>query len=452
MLPKPDKCKGCPFYGDGKGFVPDTINNRAEVFIYAQNPGGSEESGRVQLSGGEWQTVTPQPLIGKTGQMMDRTFLPLAGLTRDDVSLGNSLRCRYKHADALPPLTSPIVREAMEKCHREHFKLPEQTKIIVTQGEYALYAMTQHGRDKYDKVSDWRGYVLPFEPVGAPSRTHITIYQPAGLTVLATYHLAYLFRDPTASLVTRLDWAKVPKILKGTWPKNIPDIHFGPPSAWPDVSAFDTEFDPKNRHFICYSLAYKNAKGEMTVRVSDTLSPGAIMHDKHTVIMHNAPADIPFLDAMFLPFDFEDTMHAHAVLWSDLPHDLGFLGSIYSPINRWKHLTNINPQVYSAADAYVTWAVWEGLSKEFKADNDSWKVYHDIQVKLVPIIMASEAKGIRINPEKAEAHYMRRHLILEELAVKAQAVTGWPINLRSNTQVGHHLYEVEGLLRILGGK
>ena len=31
-------CMGCPYWGDGKGFVPDLINDQAPVFIVAQNP------------------------------------------------------------------------------------------------------------------------------------------------------------------------------------------------------------------------------------------------------------------------------------------------------------------------------------------------------------------------------------------------------------------------------
>ncbi|KKL56655.1 hypothetical protein LCGC14_2243190, partial [marine sediment metagenome] len=38
-------CQGCPYFGDGKGFVPDLINDHAPVFIVAQNPGESEERG-----------------------------------------------------------------------------------------------------------------------------------------------------------------------------------------------------------------------------------------------------------------------------------------------------------------------------------------------------------------------------------------------------------------------
>jgi len=117
MIPKPRKntngttgrgCEGCPYFGDGKGFVPDLVNDQAPVFVYAQNPGESEERGE-RLT--EWrygkpmfEPHNPEPLIGKTGFAMQREYFPVAGLTRDNVSLGNSLRCRVNHKDKVPPL------------------------------------------------------------------------------------------------------------------------------------------------------------------------------------------------------------------------------------------------------------------------------------------------------------------------------------------------------------
>jgi len=449
MIPKPSACHGCPFYGDGKGFVPDIINDQAEVFIYAQNPGASEESGE-RWTGTSYEPFPPQPLIGKTGLEMERTYLPQAGLERAQVSLGNALRCRYKHRDALPPLKSVIVREALEHCHKAHFKLPAKTKIISVQGEYALYAMTQEGMDKYRKISDWRGYALPYRPLGVPRVVDTEIFTPtpADIVVLASYHIAYTFRDPIVRLVTKSDWHKIRKVLNGKWPVKLPAIKSGPPSVWPTTSAFDTEFVPTTRHFICYSL-YDGR----TLRVSEELNGGITDTDNaYTVIMHNAVVDIPFLHRMLPPNAFrilvEDTMFSHSVLWSDFDHDLGFLGSLYSSLNKWKHLDRLNPKMYSAADAFATWEAFEQLKKELQRDPGSQYVY-EIQKKLIPIIMASEERGIRVNPARSKEAYLDRLHKVEKLRARAEAIVGWPINLASNPQVGHHLFKVEGLLKLV---
>lgn len=459
MLPKPKSCQGCPFYGDGKGFVPDLVNDQAEVFIYAQNPGESEENG-VCWTGVSYEPHKIEPLIGKTGYQMDKFYLPLAGLTRGATSLGNSLRCRYRHKNELPPIDRVATRQALEHCHRAHFKMPAKTRVIVAQGEYAMYALTQYGAEKYHKVSDWRGYVLPFEPVGTSRTVHTDIWVPsrsrvpATCPVLVTYHLAYLSRDATAGLICKSDWSKVPKLLNGTWPEILPPINYGPPPVWPPVSAFDTEYDPTNYHFLCYSL-YDGKK----LRVSEELSPGIVaivekggQPSLPHVVMHNSPADLPFLEKMLPRFTYDDTMYQHSVLWSDFDHDLGFLGSIYGPINRWKHLDRINPKVYSAADAYVTWGAWEKLSEELDRDLLSKKIYHNSQLRLIPIIRKAEATGILINPDKARMRYEQRRKIMDDLTLKAEAVVGWPINLRSNDQVANQIYNIEGLLDLVRGK
>src|SRR6266446_1708758 len=76
VLPKPAECVGCPFYGDGKGFVPDEIYEAAPVYIVGQNPGEEEEA-------------QGRPYVGKTGAIMDSKYLKLAALFRGEVSIGN---------------------------------------------------------------------------------------------------------------------------------------------------------------------------------------------------------------------------------------------------------------------------------------------------------------------------------------------------------------------------
>lgn len=440
MLPKPSSCRGCPFYGNGQGFVPDELKDRSEVFIIGQNPGEQEEQ-------------DGKPFVGKTGQEMERTYFPQAGLSRDQVSLGNALRCRYRGSNVLPQLREKSVQVALQHCAQAHFKLPESTRLIVTQGEYALYSMTQVGLEKYNHLADWRGYVLPYEPIGQPRTSRTEIYVPGlqasrSVSVLATYHIAYTFRDPVAQFLTKVDWRKIPKILAGTWPGKLSPIKLGPPSVWPVEVAFDTEYNPVNRHFLCYSLYDGH-----TLRVSEELDSGIIsLETMHTVIMHNAPADISFIDQM-LPKDqykFEDTMLAHAVLWSDFDHDLGFLGSIYGSLNRWKHLDQLNPKMYAAADAFATWESWQALKKELARDPGSTCVY-EIQKQLVPIIMMSEEHGIRVDPVKSKAHYEERLAKVERLRAKGQAIAGWPINVRSDEQVANHLFTVERLIEQITG-
>src|SRR5574337_1969195 len=99
-------------YQDGKGLVRDEIVPGAKVFILMQNPGDTEEQEGM-------------PACGKTGQLMNSKFLPLAGLTRGvDVSVGNIIRCRWQHTNDMPP--DEILEEAAIHCMDNYLRIPDE--------------------------------------------------------------------------------------------------------------------------------------------------------------------------------------------------------------------------------------------------------------------------------------------------------------------------------------
>ena len=135
-------------FQDGMGFTPDEIIPGARVAILAQAPGADEErEGR--------------PMVGTTGQMMDREYLPLANLTRGvDVSVMNVLKCRWapggKRTNDLPP--AAILKPAVAHCTQAHLRIPPlgEDDVLVCQGALAWEYM---GGPK--PLSDWRGFVRP---------------------------------------------------------------------------------------------------------------------------------------------------------------------------------------------------------------------------------------------------------------------------------------------------
>ena len=488
MLPKPRSntngttgsgCEGCPFAGDMQGFTPDTIRPGASVVLWAQGPGESEERGQRYLgkdsTGQEqWEAHPPAPLIGKTGRLMETTFLPLAGLNREDVSLSNSIRCRWNHQNTLPPLTQKVIQAAIKHCTLAHWTPPENNPLYVAMGEYATYTLTGllHG------FNGWRGYLLPKRhPWELPKpMTGVWTPGPQEPKVFVTYHLAYLFRDGGAELPAKRDWNKIPQILSGRWPEPYPGHSTEPPDLWPTYAAFDTEFDfsrvssrasgsyqlPEPR-LIRYSLATRDRKiwvveSERAGKIS--VAPGS------TVIMHNAPADIPHLKGLldYTSVIIEDSMMAHAVLWTGkvetdeqkgrtggaMSHTLNFLGSMYSRFNRWKHLAHIAPKTYAGGDALGTMDVWEtglhgGLKGELERDPQSKWVYENLQKPLVPIILRMRQRGIAVDQEAAKRALLDIVRQQRTFAMQAQAYAGWELNLRSPSHVAFWLYMVEKL-------
>lgn len=461
MIPKPEACKGCPMYGDGKGFVPDEIRDEAQVFVYAQNPGADEEKGRKVIStagkNAVYEEHDPAPMLGRTGFIMEQDYLTMAGLERSEISLGNGLRCRRNHTDKLPPLRSPEVKLSLLHCHRAHFRLPKACKLIVAQGEYALYALTGE-----TNVSEWRGYLLPFNPWKpdgsrlCPPYTYTpTIYTPTlhlQMPVLAVNHIAAIFRAPSLAQPAKGDWAKIRRILNGAWPSPPPKIFTHQNLMWPPVFAFDTEFIPDTKMLIRYSMAYRDMTNRsMKVHVvehDDVVRGAPMMLVKPDLVTQNAIADMEFFETIARVsrdrYNLVDIMHKHAVLWAGFPHDLNTFGSLYASINRWKHLEKTNPIVYSGMDAMVTLEVNEHLDREFTRDPQSKKIYDDIQIKLVDVIRDSaQFRGIKVNQKTAVQYW---HLYRDKVAAleaQAQAIVGWPINVSSNAQTGQQLYEVE---------
>lgn len=436
---KPSTCLGCPFYGNGDGFVPDELRDGAVVLVYGHVPSRQD-------------ALEAKPYTGAQGTLLETKFLPLAGLTRDQVSIGHAIRCHRPLKDT-PEVQSIEARVAIEHC-KVHEKVPASTRLVVTQGPYSLYSMTGEGIGKDRTISSWRGWALPQKSkLGFPNSE---IWSPSAqdVPVLATLHFGMLQADPHMQIPTKRDWQKVGKILKGAWPEPMPPIQVLPPASWPAAAAFDTEFNRYTKELIRYSLAWRhNHPYVYVVEAADAHVVPSLVVPQPRVILQNAWADIPYLDRL-LPngYELEDTMLADAVLWSDLPHDLDFLGSMYARTNRWKHLVESNPLVYSGADALGTWDVWIEQAKQLARDPLlEREIYRGRMLPLIPIIARAHSEGMRVDKTAAQAALVQLEGLLGSYTAKAQANVGWPLNLGSPPQVQRQLYEVEGLKVKRGG-
>ena len=578
---KPDSCKGCPLYGDGRGFVPDELREGAAVLIVGQGPGAEEcEQGR--------------PFVGATGKSMEK-YLRDAGLTRDEVSVGNAIRCRWRNTNDLPPLNQVISKDALRHCWQAHGRIPNGTRLIVAQGDYASTTLVGSTISDGDKSTGWRGYLRPYVWHDTSYPSIIEPWVPCGdhLPVLLTVHLARLFREPWYTLPTRLDWAKIPRILSGKWPRKPPKFNLEAPREWPEVFAFDTEWykvklddqglqrlrkshdsrdqmsamlgalEPgeasamsshaetahwdevfsmlrtssgRTNHSALSEDSWKRARrllqgfertrrqmrhlqgiatgqeisGSSTydrslsrveqvsgtslsavqywlgalwkleetserryqvprlVRYSASWGTGDYetcvvekrnhrppkMTGRPRVITQYAPADVNHLadltgtrwqNSVWDSYLIEDTVWKHAVLWSDHPHDLNYLGSLYSSFNRWKHLSDRNPILYSGLDAVGLLEVDQALERELGADPQSRLVWEGIDRPALGEFVRAQYHGLRTHSTRVNEVVTMLKDQADEATHRAQAIAGWRINLGSNPQVGHRLYEVEGI-------
>lgn len=468
-------CRGCPlFEGGNKPFVQDELRENAPVFVIGQNPGEQEAN-------------EGRPFVGQTGQEMERTYLPLAGLSRADISIGNALRCRWNNSNKLPDIQSKLARAAVEHCTRAHLRVPGGTRLLVAQGGYALLASAGHGYLPHDKITNWRGWMLPLmvrntrgEMVNEVDPAQV--YTPRvgeGLPpVLVTVHVAAIGYDPSLKLPAQIDWRKVGKYLAGTWPeppppiiREIDDDMFDFEAAW------DTEFIPETNTLLRFSVATREGRvyvvenqigmlaaflehirglGPLPARLQRglplRLGNGAwipVGPDAAPILrifFQNASADLPYLAGLMgegTTIVIEDEMLAHSVLHGGLPHDLDYLASLHATINRHKHLAQSNPVVYSGMDALVQYQVWRALERELRADPQSERVYRERVLPLVPIVLEAEEAGVLIDQREVAKGVSYLQHEIDDAVKTAQAAAGYKLNLGSSPQVGRQLYDVE---------
>ena len=432
---------------------PDDHKPSARVRVVAQNPGEAEVLGKrfVRWYKGEegtgeiWEQDVPRPLIGKSGYELDHKFLPLAGLIRDEVECTNVVRCRLENSNDLPPLTTTMARTMVQHCQRAYWKEPHDSQILVALGAYPLWALTgeyEGDDDDADAADDdlrasksidgWRGWLLPYRPSW---RSREDTYDR--VRVFATYHPAFYWRAHWLKPVGKADFSKLGRILRGTWPEPFPAM-FQRAATWPATVAFDTEYNPWTKELHRYSVAWRTDDDTPHVHVCE---PNEIARNNNNsvIIMQNAEADWPYLTSTFgrLPETWHDTMYAHAVLYGTLRHSLDFMGSVYARHNRWKHLQQSDPLVYSGMDALATYDIWQQLARELARDHQSQSLYEHELKPLLPHVMARPSVRLDAMHIAQAAQELKREQ--EELERQGQAVAGWPISISSADQISRWL-------------
>lgn len=435
-MKKPDSCIGCPLFGDGFGYVPDEIIPGAPVDCWLQNPGATEEAKAF-------------PACGATGDDLNDTFLPAAGLERGkDVSVRNVLRCRLisngKKVNDLP--RGKDLAAAVKHC-RVHDAATRAT-LSVAAGSLAWKMFDGPG-----SVTDWRGFLHPTKPV------------------LCTLHPADLFRNPAMKLPVLHDWGRVEAIRNGTWPEAVPPfevldkagdaakldvwvrsaIHAPPPFI-----VVDTEYTRDTRYLLTLGLGAPGMAGVQVwfrdlTSVDRSIIRTALktLFAKVPVVFQNAMADIPVLERnmgiMYTDYlRVEDTMLAHAVLWSEWPHDLGYLASLYGRYPKMKHLSSVDAKLYNWGDVVDTISVWQGVSQELVRDRASRTVYEEQSLPLVPILLRRARRGIRVDKTAVGKAIEDLELRRDWASGAAAAVVGRPFKLGSEKQLKAFFYQERG--------
>lgn len=434
---KPVTCQGCPLELHSSRYLPDSVKAGAAVYVLGE--------------GIDWTTSLPQSPIG----LLSTHLFPLAGLSLVQASVGNVHRC--SPCTLRPVLLSPKAsQQAAAHCERTLGGGVGDAQVVVTVGEVA-WKHTQHRKDL--SVHSWRGHVGPSTYQG--KRVYATL-DPRDITLHA---------NPRMTLPTKMDWAKLPQVIAGTFPKPLPpclvlgecslsviEKWFGCVREIGTCIAWDTEYlfnrddpwDANNYKLTMVSITCP----EMAHGVQMLYHGGnATGQEKHAFIelfkeivslkksiFHNAKAEAhstwktwgwPIEETLR---DFEDTMLAHAARWSEFPHAMDFLESMYSPYEKIKHLSTNDPK-RNWGDTCITLEIWKALEKELRQDPDSERVYREQSLKLVLPTLRRDMEGIRVNQAKVLPLLAKYNTHVEEGVAMAHSAIGWPINLNSPSQL-----------------
>jgi len=166
------ECTRCKLHSTRHKIVFGDGNPKAELVFVGEGPGADEDAQGL-------------PFVGRAGKLLTQ-MIEAMGLQRKDVYICNVVKCR-------PPENRQPEEDEVTTC--SPFLLRQidtiAPKVIVCLGAVAAKTLLQTNRG----ISQFRGESLEFR----------------GRKLLATYHPAYLLRNPTAK-------SEVWKTSKKSWP------------------------------------------------------------------------------------------------------------------------------------------------------------------------------------------------------------------------------------------
>ena len=169
------QCKKCPILVKNRTKVVFGSGNiRAKLVFVGEAPGRDEDEQGL-------------PFVGRAGQLLTK-IIEAMGLSRQEVFICNVLKCR-------PPENRPPAPDEVSNCSpflKRQLELIKP-KVICALGNHACQALL--GTEK--GISQLRG----------------TFHEYEGISVMCTYHPAYLLRSPSEKKKVWEDMKKVLQLL-----------------------------------------------------------------------------------------------------------------------------------------------------------------------------------------------------------------------------------------------
>jgi len=177
-------CTKCSLHETRTKVVPGQGSAHPEIMFIGEAPGADEDK-------------QGQAFVGRAGKLLTKMIVAM-GYTRDEVFIGNILKCR-------PPDNRKPMPDEMDTCmpYLKQQITTLQPKVIIALGATAVQGLLQTSTG----ISKLRGTWMTFE----------------GIPFMPTYHPAYLLRNPSAKKDVWNDLKAVLKHLGRKPPKQEQD-------------------------------------------------------------------------------------------------------------------------------------------------------------------------------------------------------------------------------------
>lgn len=440
------KCNSCPLSGYCTKVRGESVTEKPKIAFIGEAPGKDEDA-------------QGHPFVGSAGQELDR-ILAKAGIHRHNAYLTNMILCR-------PPennLSSPEGVEAVESCRpgfeEELLKLYDLgVRVLVPLGANPTASLGIEG-----SIHKVRGSVYD------------VAIQNKHFWAIPTFHPSFIIRG---------EWSEEPTCINDIEKAvNIAQNGYTPPKEdfllFPKVRDIELRAKDilKRKPLIgvdteTTALTYYDAEifvmslalsGEEAISIP-FYSQGFIPYwhngdlarvkncvasilEKCPTMYQNAPYDVSVLEANGYRVGniAHDVLLIHHAIHPELPHNLGYIVSIYGATPYWKDIKlkfpmmrktpDIDLRTYNCRDSVVLHQVLNPLLQDLK-ETGTEHIYYDYELKLIRPTLSITYNGMLLDTNRLRGWKRELSDTLQEQEHELRQLGNLPEKF--NFQSPHHL-------------
>lgn len=291
-------------------------------------------------------------------------------------------------------------------------------KYVLCLGKYAMTVLTNE-----NSITDWRGSILPY-------KLHPNTDKERELKLCLTFNPIMIYREPKWDVIFKYDLYKFGLLVQGKYKEHYINHIINPTAAealryifkiQTEKKPFALDIETIGNEMCCVGLANDIHEGicinfrdnnvnRYTVQEEINIRKALcrlLINPNSKIVTQNGSFDnswLGFKDRFPIFKCHFDTLLAHHTLYPRLPHNLGFLTSIYTmhPYYKddgktWKEGGDIDQYWrYNVKDVCITLAAYYGLLEELKAQKLDDFFFNHV-MRLQPHLVNMCVQGVKID-------------------------------------------------------